>query len=145
MKVTLYRQLHLRNNEVQELWTVNPKKQYLCDENRSVKWFLVLLSHKYSVEHVYKLKRSTYGDYTYEKYYEYDNTVPPPPPGLTVSFDYTPYVGKRSCKKCNHYVRLKRGGGCEGRLKLLRYSVWENCNYWSENSVLRNLCVTQVP
>lgn len=144
MKVYLYRQLFLRNNEVQEFWTVTPKKPVLCDDSRAVKWFLRLLSHHYSVERLYTLKRSSYNDYVYEKYYEYDSSVPAPPPGLTLSFDYTPYVGRHTCKKCTHYVKLHRGGGCSGRLRKLRYPVWENCNYWSENSVLKNLCVTQV-
>lgn len=142
MKVTLFRQLTLENNTVVERFTVNPKKSLLLDEHRNVSHFVELLVHYYSVEGLYKLLSVRRGEYLYEKTYEYDSTVQPPPPGLTLSFDYTPYVGKRSCKKCTHYVQLHRGGGCSGRLKKLKYPVWENCNYWNENSVLKNLVVT---
>ncbi len=139
MKVYLYRQLYLDNNIIKEIFKITPKKVFLNDDNRAVRDFIVLLSFKYSIKNLYKLLSCKTSDYTFEKTYEYNPEIPPPPSGLVITFDYIPYVGKHTCKKCSHYVKLKRGGACSGRAKKLKYDIWEGCHYWHENSIIKNL------
>jgi hypothetical protein len=139
VKVSLYRQLYKENNIIKEIFTINPKKIFLADDSRAVRDFIVLLSFKYSIKNSYKLLSSKTSDYYFERTYEYNPDVIPPPPGLVITFDYIPFVGKHTCKKCTSYIKLKRGGACNGRVKKLKYDIWEGCHYWHENSIIKNL------
>lgn len=122
-----------KEDEIWEIFTVNPKTPYNFDSHRAIYFELWLQRNLHSIHDTHKLlKVLELNDkviYTY-KYSDINVTK-----NELVTIKYFPVLGKKTCKKCFHEIKIDNKLYCHKKGKQNDKNSWYKCLYWQEKSL----------
>lgn len=125
-----------RGDTIWEMFTVAPRNYLLLDNKRSIFQKLWTMRNTHAIhKNGYRLLQILVGKWQCVYIYEFDKTLKMPKIMETIVINYVPFLGKKTCAKCQH---LKRGYCTMKGKKLMKYSYYR-CLYWVERDGLTNV------
>lgn len=128
----------INNNELLEIFTIPKKYELYYNTKRQMYYTIWLLTNKYALHPILKLKNIIYSHTKTIYVYEYENKpeLQNIPHIETISFSYEPILGKKKCQKCYYYYHSKNSKNiCVYKgIKIKKFS-WYKCLYWKEKSL----------
>lgn len=129
--ITITRRKH--GNKILEIFSITPSHSLLKKSNRAIYYYLWKLINDKSISAIYDLIEKIENGNKIINVLLYNDNITYTPDHLdTISINYRPVLGKKTCRKCMHYKKYKEKKICYVKGKEVNKNSWYKCLYWHE-------------